>query len=264
MAPGWDERHATMEEAARPVTVRMLERSGARRGETILELAAGTGVVGLSAMQALGGDARLVLSDFSPAMVDVARRRGEELGLDGVEYRVLDAEALDLPDGFADRVLCRWGYMLMADPAAAFAETYRVLRPAGRVAAAVFGAADRNPWAALPVSVLVEAGVVPAPVSGEPGILALADVDRLRALFAGAGFGEPDVDEVAFEWPFPDEEAYWRFLNEAAGAIAPVLAGLGEDARTEVRGALAARLRPFSNGGLRLPAMCLVASADRP
>ena len=56
-------------------------------------------------------------------------------------------------------MLCRWGYMLMADPAAALAETRRVLRPGGRVALAVWDALERNPWALLPAQELIARGL---------------------------------------------------------------------------------------------------------
>jgi ubiquinone/menaquinone biosynthesis C-methylase UbiE len=65
-------------------------------------------------------------------MVEVARRRAEELGLANVEPRVLDAERMDLDDSSVDGIVCRFGYMLMADPAAALAESRRVLREGGR------------------------------------------------------------------------------------------------------------------------------------
>ena len=83
-------------------------------------------------------------------MVDVARRNGEARGLSNVEYRVLDAERMDLDDDSVDGVVCRWGYMLMADPAAALGETRRVLRDGGPLAFAVWMTPDRNPWAAVP------------------------------------------------------------------------------------------------------------------
>ena len=50
------------------------------------------------------------------------------MGVHNAEFRVLDAERMDLETDSVDGVLCRWGYMLMSDPAAAFAETRRVLR----------------------------------------------------------------------------------------------------------------------------------------
>ncbi len=83
-------------------------------------------------------------------MLEGARARALELGLSNIEFKVLNAEWIDLPLASVDAVLCRWGYMLMADPAAALAETRRVLRPGGRVALAVWDALEANPWALLP------------------------------------------------------------------------------------------------------------------
>src|SRR5438105_7726092 len=95
MAPGWDHRHAYFEEKARPVAERMLQRLAPAPGQTILELAAGTGVVGLAAATLVGSRGRVIISDFSEGMVDAAKRRSKELGLENVECRVLDAERLD-------------------------------------------------------------------------------------------------------------------------------------------------------------------------
>src|SRR6266545_2944729 len=206
MAPGWDSRHAYFEEIARPVTDLMLERVVPERGQTILDLAAGTGVAGFSAAGLVGREGHVIVSDFAAGMVDAAKRHAARLGLTNVECRVLDAERLDLPDDAADRVICRWGYMLMADPAAAFRETRRVLRPGGRLAMAVFTGPDENPWGSLPASVLVERGHMPPPEAGAPGLFALADRSRLSQLLADAGFSEPRFEEVAFTWRFADHD----------------------------------------------------------
>src|SRR5438552_18165522 len=131
MAPGWDRRKAYFEQSAQPVTDKMLERLAPQRGEAILELAAGTGLVGFAAAGLVGPSGRVIVSDFSEAMVKAAQRHAAELGVENVECRRLDAERLDLPDEAVDGVLCRWGYMLMADPSAALAETRRVLRRGG-------------------------------------------------------------------------------------------------------------------------------------
>lgn len=262
MAPGWDERHAYFEQVARPVTDLMLERLDPRPGETILELAAGSGVVGFAAALAEPG-CRVMISDFARGMVEAARLRGNELGTTNCEYRVLDGESLDLPDDSVDGVLCRWGYMLMADPARALRETRRVLRPGGGVACAVFAGPDRNPWAAVPGRILVERGHIPPPAAGTPGPLALADVEHLRVLFAECGFGEPRIDEVDFSWTFADEDDYWDFLVRAAGAVSMVLTRLDEEERTAVRSELGARVSPYAaGGGLALPGTSLVVAAS--
>ena len=262
MAQGWDERHAYLEERARPVAERMLERAALRPGDTVLELAAGTGVVGLAAARAVAPAGRVIVSDFSPAMIEAAERHAAALGLENVQFRVLDAERLDLPADAVDAALCRWGYMLMADPGAALAETRRVLRPGGRLCCAVFAGPQQNPWAALPSAVLHERGHMPAPQSGAPGILALADRGRLESLFAQAGFDLLDVEEVGFTWRFDDPDDYWDFVNDAAGALAMVIARLDDDERAAVRAELTGRLGPFRDGGrIVLPAASLVVSA---
>jgi len=263
MAAGWDDRHVYFEETAQPVTERMLERLAPAEGQTILDLAAGTGVVGLAAAPLVGPTGRVIVSDFAEAMVDVARRHAADSGLDNVECRVLDAERLDLPDEAVDGVLCRWGYMLMPEPATALAETRRVLRRGGRLVCSVFGGPEQNPWAALPSRLLQERGHMRPPEAGAPGILALADRDRLRGLFEDAEFVNPQIEEIEFSWPFTDADDYWDFLLRVAGAIAMVLDRLDEDERMRVREQISERLAPFEGaGGIELPALALVVSAS--
>jgi ubiquinone/menaquinone biosynthesis C-methylase UbiE len=263
MAPGWDERHAYFEESARPVAERMLELLEPEPGQTILELAAGTGVVGFAAASLVRPDGHVLISDFSEAMVEAARRNAQALAIENVDFRVLDAERLDLPDDAVDGVLCRWGYMLMSGPEQAFAETRRVLRPRGRLSCAVFGAPHENPWVALPSRVLQESGYMPPPQAGAPGILALSDREHLRSLFTRSGFSEPRIEDVAFTWRFPDTDSYWDFLTGAAGAIAMVVGGLDRDEQERVRERVSELALSFSQAdGLELPALCVVASAS--
>jgi SAM-dependent methyltransferase len=128
VSSGWSDERGLLGTALGPVGDRLVERLDPELGQTVLELAAGIGHVGFKVAERLGASGRLISTDFAPAMVARARAFGEELGLDNVEYRVFDAERMDLGDSSVDGVLCRFGYMLMADPAAALAETRRVLR----------------------------------------------------------------------------------------------------------------------------------------
>ena len=149
MAAGWDRDRRWMWEASRAVSEEMLKALGPERGQTILELAAGTGETGFAAARAIGPDGRLICTDFAPEMAAAARRESERLGLANVEHREMDAERMDLDDDSVDGVLCRWGYMLMSDPAMALAETRRVLRDGGRLSLSVWGAAAAQPLGLL-------------------------------------------------------------------------------------------------------------------
>ena len=134
MAPGWERWRARLADALTPVREWLIGALGPQPGETLLELGAGTGETGFEAAAILGEDGRLISTDFSPEMVEVARRHGSERGLRNVDHRVIDAERIELDSGSVDGVLCQSTYMLAADPAAALAETRRVLRPGGRLA----------------------------------------------------------------------------------------------------------------------------------
>lgn len=258
MAPGWERGQAFIWDVTRAVGERMVAALDPKPGETVLELAAGTGETGFAVARMVGSDGKLFSTDFSPAMVDAARRRGAELGLENVDYRVLDAERMDLPDASIDGVLCRYGYMLMGDPAAALAETRRVLKPGGRLSFAVVGAPDRNPWAAVPGRVLVELGHAPPPEPGAPGIFAMADEARVRDLLDGAGFDPPRVEEVEVVWSFADDEELWRFVTEVAGGLALVIRGLPEKEQLRVRSEVERASEPLrSNGGYDMPGLTL-------
>jgi SAM-dependent methyltransferase len=263
MAQGWERHRVFLWEASRPVSRSMLAGLDPQGGQTILELAAGTGETGFEAARAIAPGGRLIQTDFSPAMVEAARRGTARLGLDNVEHRVMDAEHIDLDDDSVDGVLCRWGYMLMADPSAAMAETRRVLREGGRLALSVWGAPERNPWAAVPGRALMDHSGEPPPGPDEPGIFALADPGRLRSLIRTAGFGEPRLEDVEVNLHFDDFDAVWRFVTELAGGIALALKAMPEGDRDAVRELTERGMQPFrSYGGIELPGVALNAVAE--
>ena len=238
----WDEEHDFLWEHTRPVSERLVERLDPRPGDTVLELAAGTGDTGFLVGERVGDQGRVISTDFAPGMVEVARRRCGELGLANVEFRVLDAERMDLDDSSVDGVVARFGYMLMADPGAALAETRRVLGERGRVSFAVWAGPDQNLWAAVPGIALMERGHLPAPEPGAPGIFALADPDRIRGLVTGAGFGEPSIEQVPVDWGYGDSAEHWEKTLKLAAPIAEAVNGLAPEQRDEVRTAVAGRI----------------------
>jgi ubiquinone/menaquinone biosynthesis C-methylase UbiE len=258
MARGWDSNRDYMWETSRPVGEWLVRNLDLRPGHTVLEVAAGMGDSGFLAAGLVGDGGRLISTDFSPSMVEGARRRAAEMGIGNAEFRPLDAENMDLDDDSVDGVICRWGFMLMNDPAAAFSECRRVLRPGGKLCFSVFSTPDKNPWAAVPARALVEAGLMEAPPAGKPGIFGLADVDRARTLLTDAGFAEPRIEEVPLTWRHAGFDDYWRFLTEVAGAIASLIESLPPDGRTRAREAIRQAIAPFhGDDGIALPAVTM-------
>ena len=261
-APGWERWRAQLAENLSPVRTWLIGELAPRPGDTVLELCAGPGETGFAAAEIVGERGRLLSTDFSPEMVEIARRRGAELGLRNVDYRVIDAERIELDADSVDGVLCQSGYMLMADPAAALSETRRVLRSGGRLALSVWGAPEGNPWASIAGRFLVERGHVPPPEPGAPGAFSMASEERTRELLEGAGFTAVRIEEVAVQWRFRDLDEYQRWLMDVSASLALVIRGLPAEEAKALRSRLAEALAQFAvDGGYELPGVALCAVA---
>ncbi|HSO97732.1 MAG TPA: methyltransferase domain-containing protein [Solirubrobacteraceae bacterium] len=212
-ASGWGERAAAVREWGMPVSSAMIDRLNLQPGQRVLELAAGPGDTGFLAAEIVApGGGVVISSDGAQAMVEVARRRAQELGIRGVEFRQLELELIDRTTADVDRILCRWGLMLIVDPAACLTECRRVLRPGGRIALAVWDAPEANPWMSLPRQALADVApsAVGPPAAG-PGPFALASAEQVRELLEAAGFFEVTVEAVEL---VRQVEAPERFLEE--------------------------------------------------
>ncbi len=259
MAPGWEDRDPWMAEITGRVNEWIVERVSPEPGQTILDVAAGPGDLGRRVAGRVGEEGRVISTDFAPEMVEIARRLGEARGLSNIEFEVMDAERMGLGDDSVDGVVCRWGYMLMADPAAALAETRRVLRDGGPLAFAVWASPEANPWAAVPGMTLVQLGHLPPPQPGAPGIFAMADPELIRSLVEGAGFGRPEVEEIAFDFSYRDFDDAWDALVRLAGPLARVIEALDDAGREQAREAIRENMSPYLNqdGSYTAPALAL-------
>lgn len=271
-APGWERRQAQMREFSKPVAEWLLHALALQPGERVLDLAAGIGETGLLAARQVGSEGSVILADQAEAMLAAARRRADELQLGNVETKCLNAEWLDLEVGSLDAILCRWGFMLMADPDAALRECRRVLRPEGRIALAVWGAAEENPWASLPMRALIELGVVAAPSAPQapgaqqhvPGMFALGADGVLAARLEDAGFLDVRVERLQMTRSHESFEDFWETTLDMSPTVHDLVMGEPEAGIERMRDAVQRTLMPFTavDGSIALPALALVASAS--
>lgn len=104
-----------------------------RSGETVLDLGSGAGLDSLLAARRVGPSGKVIGVDLAPEMVEKARRNARALGLTRVEFHQAEIEHLPLPEGSVDLVISNGVFNLCPDKPKVLAETFRVLRPGGRL-----------------------------------------------------------------------------------------------------------------------------------
>jgi ubiquinone/menaquinone biosynthesis C-methylase UbiE len=167
-----------------PVAGHLVKFAGIRAGESVLDVATGTGVVAITAARA---GARVCGMDLTPPLLAQARINAATAGVQ-VDWKEGDAEALPYPDASFDVVVSEFGHMFAPRPDVAVGEMRRVLKPGGRVAFAtwppehfvghLFAFVARNSPPPPP-------GAAPPPQWGSPAIVA----ERLAPAFAAPFFG---------------------------------------------------------------------------
>jgi SAM-dependent methyltransferase len=262
-AGGWEQRADWLRRTTMPVSAWMVDAIVPQPGHTILDLAAGLGDTGFLAAELIQPGGTLICSDFAPEMLSAAQRRAEALGIRNVRFRQIDAEGIDQPAASLDGVLCRWAYMLMADPEAAVRETRRVLRPGARVALAVWTGAEDNPWAALPSDQLVARGLLEDDDPTQPGRWAWAPEGVIAEQLEAVGFVEHEVVALDFTMRYPSVEAWWETTAAMSARFAGAAATLDAAATAELEAALREQAAAWTadDGSLAMPARTWVAAA---
>ena len=130
-----------------PLAARMIALAELRSGERVLDVGTGTGVVAFQAAKQVGVNGKVVAIDLSAGMLAVARRQAERAGLNAhIEFRTMDAEALQFAEGSFDGVLSLFALLHFPNPLGALQQMLRVLRPGGRLIVAV---GSGPPWFSL-------------------------------------------------------------------------------------------------------------------
>lgn len=197
------------------------ERLDPQPGDRWLDLACGTGAV---AELAAARGASVTGVDLAPVLIETAQQRAQELGLE-IDYRVGDAERLELADGSYDKVSSTCGIMFTPDHEASARELARVTAPGGRIALACW-----TPTGGLARMFAVMAPYLPAPPPSSP--FAWGDEAHVRELLEDSF--ELELAEEVSTLRVPSGEAYWELFSTSYGPTKTLADSLG-DRREELR-----------------------------
>ncbi len=187
-----------------PWTGPVADAAGLKPGDQVLDLACGTGVLARNALPRVGNSGRVVGVDPGPGMLAIAAQIEP-----GVEWLAGTAEALPVDDAAFDAVISQFG-MMFFDRVASAGEMFRVLKPGGRLAVAVWNSVAANP-AYVDITALLEELVSPAAAEALRVPYSLGNPDDVTGPLAGAGFSDITVNTMSDSARFPSA----RVLVEA-------------------------------------------------
>jgi SAM-dependent methyltransferase len=246
-AEAWHRWGPTLRSWLGPATERMLDLAGVVSGCRVLDVAAGAGDQTLQAAARVGPGGSVLATDLSPAILAFAAAEAKRAGHSNVATRVMDGERLELTDGSFDVVISRVGLIYFPDQQKALGEMRRVLVPGGRVAAIVYGAAERNGFFSVPVSIIRRLATLGPPLPGQPGPFSLGGAGVAEETLRRAGFREVKAETVTAPLRMKSADECLRFERESFGALHQMLSSLDPAARAAAWDEVGRSLREFES-----------------
>jgi ubiquinone/menaquinone biosynthesis C-methylase UbiE len=259
---GWDRAvdyyDASWAAQLEPAQKILLTLAALEPGERVLDIACGTGLVTFRAAEGVGPGGAVVATDISERMLQYTEREAARRGLTHVRCLRMGAESLEFDQGAFDAVLCALGLMYVPDVPAALAEMHRVLAPAGRAVAAVWGARARCGWADI-------FPIVEARVKSDvcPMFFQLGTGDTLAEHFRRAGFGNVVTKRISTELWYDSDDAATDAAF-AGGPVAMAYSRFDETTRASARADYVASIAPYrSESGYRIPGEFVIVRTER-
>ena len=223
-AAAWRRWEPSLASLSWPLALRMAAVAEVGPGQRVLDVGCGIGDPTLQVAVLTGPHGRVVGIDLAEAMLATARERAAALGLAHVEFVAGDVATMSLPTPPFDVVLGRWSLIYLEDVVGALGRLRDALVPGGRIAVAAWAPPDANPWIAIPLAALAEAGAAIDTDPGRPGVFHCSEDGALARALLRAGFQTVDQERVRLSFFAHDPAELWTMLSAGtAGPLAPVL-----------------------------------------
>jgi ubiquinone/menaquinone biosynthesis C-methylase UbiE len=264
-APYWAKHADIVRKMFAPITSAIVEAAALREGDFVLDLAGGSGEPTLTIAESVLPSSPIVFTDAVAEMVRVSRDQARSRKLTNIEFAQCVAEALPFASETFDVVVCRLGVMLFPDPVAACREMVRVAKSGGRIAVAVWGPRDSNPFFHVVADIVSRYVESPPEDPDAPGAFRFASNGKLVELLRDSGAAELTERVLDFSLEAPLTPAqFWQVRTELSDTLRTKVAQLSSEQVSDLAQEVEQAGHAFvENGGMRFPARVLIVSGRR-
>ena len=262
----WTKHHDTIRTMFLPLTRALIGQARIAPGQSVIDVAGGSGEPSLTIAQAVGPLGFVMCTDAIAEMVAVAEREALDRGLKNVEFRQCTADSLPFANDLFDVAVSRLGVMFFPDPLAAVREMLRVIKPGGRIALAVWGKSDLNPYAYV-VTGILSRYVPPTPLPPDaPDAFRFAEPGKLAGILEDAGAIDVAESVVKFDIVAPlSPEEFWTMRSEISETLREKLKTLSSENQRRLATEVQEAVREFfPDGQMRFPAQMIIVSGAKP
>ncbi|HEY8204850.1 MAG TPA: class I SAM-dependent methyltransferase [Pyrinomonadaceae bacterium] len=261
----WEKHAATLRAIFAPATTALIEAAGIVTGQSILDVAAGTGDPSLTIAEVVGPTGSVTCTDAIRDMVRAAEREAQRRHLTNVTVCHCPADALPFPDDTFDAVVSRLGVMFFPEPVNALRELLRVAKPGGFLTLVAWEASELNPFLNVVTAVLSRYVETPAVDSDAPGAFRFAEHGKLAQVLSDAGASEVRERTLSFQIEASlSFEEFWELRSETSATLREKLQTLSENELTRLKNEVEEASREFfTRQGMNFPAQMIVVAGKK-
>jgi ubiquinone/menaquinone biosynthesis C-methylase UbiE len=262
----WTKHSDTIHQMFMPLTRALIERAGIHKGQTVLDVAGGAGEPSLTIAGVVGPEGSVTCTDGVVEMNEAARAEAQRRGITNVQFRQCVADSLPFADSSFDVVVSRLGVMLFPDPAGAMREMLRVLKPGGRLAFAVWGKSEVNPFCYLVTRVMDQHVKSPAADPDAPNAFRFAEPGKLKRVMTEAGAVDVEEGEVTFNLEAPvSPQQFWAMRSKMSDTLREKLNRLSADEQAQIAIEVEQAVQEFfPDNEMKFPAHLIIATGNKP